>query len=554
MRKTFSCRRPGTLLLLGMLLVIAVTAAHAQQPIPNGGVLNTVRGDFQAAIAGWGANIQAAASRLFWTLAIISMVWTFGMMALRKAEFQEVIMELLRFAITLGLFLWLLTNGTQYALSIVNGLSQLGQQASGLPAAATPSGIMSQGWQLWGDALASASYVAHPIDALIMLLTAVIIVIVFALIAVNYLLLTITAWLVAYAGIFMLGFGGSRWTSDLAIQYFKTALGIGLQIMTMILLVAVGWNFMQAQIAAIPPNGVHPTDLAAMLVAAIILLELTNKVPPLVASMAGASTGGIGQHGAGTVMGVAAAGVAAASMAGSAVMAGVRGAAGGASAVMAAYKAAGDGGGESGGGRGAGSSMSGGFGGDEQSGGAGSLSEAMGGSAASVDAGGGGISSEAPSGGGSGSSGAAKAAAESGGGGGASPGGDTRAASVNADQAAASVNADEVSAAAGAAAEGAEPAQGLPDGSSDAHATAGNGAGAGIGARLRRTAAILASGTMDTAVNAAKKSIGERTIGGKIATTISAKAAAQRLSAAALQEVEAFVAPKVPDSPKAPEA
>ena len=47
-----------------------------------------------------------------------------------------------------------------------------------------------------------------------------------AIIAVNMLLLLVSVWLLMYAGIFFLGFGGSRWTSDMAINYYKTVLGV----------------------------------------------------------------------------------------------------------------------------------------------------------------------------------------------------------------------------------------------------------------------------------------------------------------------------------------
>jgi len=53
------------------------------------------------------------------------------------------------------------------------------------------------------------------------------------------LLLLISGWILAYAGVFFLGFGGSRWTSDMAISYFKTVLSVAAQLLTMVLLVGV---------------------------------------------------------------------------------------------------------------------------------------------------------------------------------------------------------------------------------------------------------------------------------------------------------------------------
>jgi type IV secretion system protein TrbL len=530
----------------------AAIVAHAQgQPIPNGNLLNTVQAGFQGAVVNWGVAIQTVATRLFWTLVLISMVWTFGMMALRKAEFQEVIAELLRFMVVTGFFLWLLTNGPAMATSILRSLMTVGQTAGGLPANVTPSSILSMGFNVMGLAARSASFWNHPIDSLVILLAGFIDLVIFALIAVNMLLLTITGWMVAYAGVFFLGFGGSRWTSDLAIQYFKTALNIGIQLMTMVLIVGVGNTFLAGQIAALPAN-LGIMDMAVLLVSALVLLELVNKVPSLVGSMAGGSTGGIGQHGAAAAIGTMATGVAAAAMMGSVAMAGARGALGGASAVMAAYKAAGEGGGGGSGGGGssggAGASLVGGTGASAS--GAGSLSAAMGG-AIGGEAGGGSLAPD--SGGGSSGSGGG-----SGGGGG---GADNRAAGQNADEVAASSTADEAAGAsdadgaaasthAGAAAEVPSGASTQGDADTEDGAAPSGFANqsrlAAAAARLARTSALLALGAKDVGIAGAKNSISQTT-GGKIATAIKSRAASKQLSPDAVAEIKAFADKKPPD-------
>ncbi len=79
-------------------------------------------------------------------------------------------------------------------------------------------------------------------------------------------------------------------------------------------------------------------DMASMLVAAVVLLVLVNKIPPMIGHIAqGGGTGALG-NGFGSGTAIAAAGVAgaAAAMASSAVVAGAANIAGGAQAVMAA--------------------------------------------------------------------------------------------------------------------------------------------------------------------------------------------------------------------------
>ncbi len=75
--------------LLFVLLWLAFFSIEAQAAIDNAGVLDNVLNRYSAAASGWAGFITARATWLFWTLAVISMVWTFGFMALRKADIGE---------------------------------------------------------------------------------------------------------------------------------------------------------------------------------------------------------------------------------------------------------------------------------------------------------------------------------------------------------------------------------------------------------------------------------------------------------------------------------
>ena len=86
-------------------------------------------------------------------------------------------------------------------------------------------------------------------------------------------------------GFFTWVLAASRWTSDIAISYFKTVLNIGIQLMTMVLLVGIGQQFINAYYAQMDAN-INLNDMAAMLVAAIVLLVLVNKIPPMIGHIA----------------------------------------------------------------------------------------------------------------------------------------------------------------------------------------------------------------------------------------------------------------------------
>ncbi|HBO2184391.1 TPA: P-type conjugative transfer protein TrbL [Pseudomonas aeruginosa] len=324
-----------------LMLALMPVAAYAQ--IDNSGILDNVLQRYQNAASGWATVVQNAATWLFWTLTVISMVWTFGMMALRKADIGEFFAEFVRFTIFTGFFWWLLTNGPNFASSIYASLRQIAGQATGLGQGLSPSGIVDVGFEIFFKVMDETSYWS-PVDSFVGASLAAAILCILALVGVNMLLLLASGWILAYGGVFFLGFGGSRWTSDMAINYYKTVLGVAAQLFAMVLLVGIGKTFLDDYYSRMS-EGINFKELGVMLIVGLILLVLVNKVPQLIAGIiTGASVGGagIGQFGAGTLVGAAATAGAAIATGGASIAAGAAAAAGGAQAIMAAASKASD--------------------------------------------------------------------------------------------------------------------------------------------------------------------------------------------------------------------
>jgi type IV secretion system protein TrbL len=189
--------------------------------VDNANTLNNVVDLYRTASAEWAVAIEDAATRLFWSLAVISMVWTFGIMALRKADIGEFFVEFIRFIVFTGFYFWLLTNGPHFASSIIKSMTQLATQAGGVPG--SPSGIVDTGFSImhqYFDAANACSWTQYGLSVMLFFI-GILIVVALALIAINVVLLKVAAWFLAYAGILYLGFGGARWTSDFSIGYFK---------------------------------------------------------------------------------------------------------------------------------------------------------------------------------------------------------------------------------------------------------------------------------------------------------------------------------------------
>lgn len=357
---------------LSLLLIPEVTLAA------DTGIMDSVMEKYQVAATTWGAKMVAFGSWLFWGLAIISMTWTYGMMLLRKADLGEFFGETMRFFGTLGFFWWVLLNGPALSKAIIDSMWDIGASVAGGADSFTPSGITDIGFNLLFRALDNSSSFS-PIDSAVAIILSAAVLVILTLIAVNMLLLFVSSWFLMYGGTFLLGFGGARWTSDIAITYYKTVLGLGVQIMAMILLIGIGKTFIDQAIQGMT-EGMNLKELAVLTISVIVLLYLTNKIPPMLSGIVGgASTGGIGGFGAGAAVGAAAAaaGIAAgiASAGASLAAGGAANMAGAGSALKAAFQSAqenmGGGGGGSSEGSGGGGGDTGSIGGSEGGGGGG---------------------------------------------------------------------------------------------------------------------------------------------------------------------------------------
>jgi len=320
-------------------LLLALCPHWAHAAVSNVGLFDDALGRYAAAASQWRTVITERASWLFWTLAVISMVWTFGTMALRKSDLAEFYSEFVRFTIFTGFYWWLLVRGPEFALSITDSLRKLGGLATGVGPNLAPSGIVDIGFFIFGQVVDKSS-VWSPVDGICGILIAAIILVVFALVGVNMLLLLISSWILAYAGIFFLGFGGSRWTSEMAIGYFRTVLNVAGQLFAMVLLVGIGKNFVADYYASMS-GGLRLRELGTMLVVAAIMLALVKTIPGLIGGLAGGNTGSLGSgFGAGAAIGAATMAGAAISTGGAALLGAAAGAAGGTQALMAAFSKA----------------------------------------------------------------------------------------------------------------------------------------------------------------------------------------------------------------------
>ncbi|MCC7634556.1 P-type conjugative transfer protein TrbL [Stenotrophomonas rhizophila] len=308
-----------------LLLPSAAQAAVELYPVDN------LLDRFQGVQDLWASTVAGAAERLFWSLALISLTWTMCMMLFRRADFGELFAELVRFIVMTGIFWWLLNEGGVLIQQILESMRLLGEDGSGGGGQLQPSGLLRSGYRLFfAVAEQSESDEWKEADKIVGLAMAAVIMALIALAAVSMMLITLMTWVLGYAGLFLLGFGGARWTSGVAINYYKHVLAVGMSYFVMLLLAGIGNQFLEDYSTGVAADVTLP-NLAIMLVAAIVLLALLVRIPAMVSSMVlGARFGaGSGSSFSGHVM----------ALGGTAIAAGVGHAGSGAQALYSAYNA-----------------------------------------------------------------------------------------------------------------------------------------------------------------------------------------------------------------------
>jgi type IV secretion system protein TrbL len=303
-------RRYGLTIPLILALAVFVwmpVATHAQTANVQG-VVDTLLARYKSAGQTWTGTIENAATKLFWILALISLSWTCISMGIKRADLMEICAELCRFIMFTGFFFWLLLNGATFANDIVNSARQVGGDAAGTGQAIFPGKLINLGMQVYQQTLTHVNWL-QPESIVAPIIIAVILLIVCALIAVNMMLLLCGAWIVLYAGLIFLGFGGCRWTSDMAINYYRTVLGVGVSLMTMQLIIGIGVQFLQDLVASTSQN-LDAGKLGILMCATIILAVISHRLPQMVAGMVvgGGHNGAIGGIGVMTFIGAVIAG------------------------------------------------------------------------------------------------------------------------------------------------------------------------------------------------------------------------------------------------------
>ena len=358
--------RNASFLRFAAWLTLAVLSMSVEPSLANtNGVLDSVQQTIQTASSGWMSQSLGYANDLFFGLAGLEFVWSAIQLTLRKNELPDIIVGTLFKVMGLAFFAMLLQEAPTWIPDIISSFTQAGTAVGGGGVPLTPSQVIDQGINLASNIITQgmnvngtqngglinavtsggASLGGYMLAAIVIGLTGIMIILSFAVIALQLFVTLVESYLVIGGGAIMLGFLGSRWTTNFGEKYFGYAVSVGIKLFTLYLIIGFGQDLvtqMGNQLTALTSggNGIGMGDWLAMGGTSLVYGGVGYMVPSLASTMMngspnmtmsnmGAAAGGMAAAPVAAGLAVGAAGTRAAGLMGKAFDSTKSGAAGG---------------------------------------------------------------------------------------------------------------------------------------------------------------------------------------------------------------------------------
>ncbi|MBO9422690.1 P-type conjugative transfer protein TrbL [Labrenzia sp. R4_2] len=260
-----------------LLLLLAEPSLAA-----DGTVLDNLKDQVISAAQDWEGTIANAAQSLFWILAGIEFGIAAVWLAVQAAALEAWVSELVRRIMFVGLFAFILTNGTQFAQAVVDSLFQIGAGGG----SASPANIFNAGVEVAANLSQNAQFGLFEDNGLAIasVLAMVVVIICFSLVAAIFIAVWIEMYVGLLAGIIMLGLGGSSYTKDFAIRYLVYAFSVGMKLMALVMIARIG---SQVLIGLSNNSAADDQFLATLTIAGIsvVVFMISMYVPQILQSV-----------------------------------------------------------------------------------------------------------------------------------------------------------------------------------------------------------------------------------------------------------------------------
>ena len=253
-------------------------------------ILTDIVRDYEAISTAWFSALSPIAHRIFWVLVAIQLTWTAMWWALDREDGLGALASLLRQVVAIGFFYALLVNGGTWIPAVTQSFSQAGAAAAGITNL-SPTGVFDQGLALANkilNATAARGLLDKFLASVLAGITALVVVIAFAIIAAQLLVVLVESFIVIGAGVLFLGFAGSQWTRFFTERYLSYVASVGVKLFVLYLIMGVGMGIAARWMSVLERGGFSPIPFFYVMGGSLVFVFLTWHIP----SVAGSLTAG----------------------------------------------------------------------------------------------------------------------------------------------------------------------------------------------------------------------------------------------------------------------
>ena len=278
----------GSTILLLMLMEAPSLAAEVSS-------LGLIETNLVASAKSMQSKMLNTAKSLFYLLATIEITWVLITLAVKVASLEEIVSELIKRIMFIGLFLFILQNGLEFAQAIVDSLWAIGSDSA--EGKMSPTSIFSEALIVNGVISKEADKVSYWYVATILMMNiaGLLVILSCAFLAAILLGAIVEMYIGLIAGMIMLGLGGSSFTKDFAIRYLTYAFSIGMKLLALALIAKIGTSVLLdlSNNSAFAGSMKGATLIAAI---SIIMAVLGLYVPSIIQGVTQGASAGSGME------------------------------------------------------------------------------------------------------------------------------------------------------------------------------------------------------------------------------------------------------------------
>ena len=209
--------------------------------MPSDTILDAVWAQFSASITAYYPQLVAIGLSLFGTIVLLQFSYICAR-AILRGHLHGILNDILLGIIRIGIVWGVLTVAAGFGGSIVDTCRGVAEQIAGVPL--TPSGVWDIGGQIVATIRAARTWMSFldPTQDLIFGVVIAITYVIYLIAALLYLWVLIQAVYVVVIGAILLPFSVFEATFSMLYKWFEDVLGVGMKLLAVILLLAIGMN------------------------------------------------------------------------------------------------------------------------------------------------------------------------------------------------------------------------------------------------------------------------------------------------------------------------